>query len=134
MGSKNLGHIAEIMKNDFKAAFSNPIVTIVLIAIIILPSLYALLNIQACWDPYGNTGNVEFAIANLDKGATFEDQKINVGNELVKDLKKNDKFDWKFVTEKELRDGVYNGDYYALKFESIEKGQNLLENEAIIMN
>jgi serine/threonine protein kinase len=28
----------------------------------------------------------------------------------------------------------YNGDYYALKFESIEKGQNLLENEAIIMN
>ena len=101
------------MKNDFKAAFSNPIVTIVLIAIIILPSLYALLNIQACWDPYGNTGNVEFAIANLDKGATFEDQKINVGNELVKDLKKNDKFDWKFVTEKELRDGVYNGDYYA---------------------
>ncbi len=113
MGSKKLGNIAEIMKNDFKAAFSNPIVTIVLIAIIILPSLYALLNIQACWDPYGNTGNVEFAIANLDKGANFEDQKINVGNELVKDLKKNDKFDWKFVTEKELQDGVYNGDYYA---------------------
>ncbi len=28
----------------------------------------------------------------------------------------------------------YNGDYYALKFESIEKGQNLLENEALIMN
>ena len=108
-----MGNIAEIMKNDFKAAFSNPIVTIVLIAIIILPSLYALLNIQACWDPYGNTGNVEFAIANLDKGATFEDQKLNVGNELVKDLKKNDKFKWTFVTEKELRDGVYNGDYYA---------------------
>ena len=97
MDSKNLGHIAEIMKNDFKAAFSNPIVTIVLIAIIILPSLYALLNIQACWDPYGNTGNVEFAIANLDKGATFEDQKINVGNELVKDLKKNDKLFWDFL-------------------------------------
>ena len=113
MDSKNLGHIAELMKEDFKAAFSNPIVTVVLIAIIILPSLYALLNIQACWDPYGNTGNVEFAIANLDKGASFEDQKINVGNELVKDLKKNDKFKWTFVTEKELRDGVYNGDYYA---------------------
>ena len=28
----------------------------------------------------------------------------------------------------------YNGDYFALKFENIEKGQNLLENEAIIMN
>ena len=45
MGRKDLGNVAEIMKNDFKSAFSNPIVTIVLIAIIILPSLYALLNI-----------------------------------------------------------------------------------------
>ena len=113
MGSKDIGNIAEIMKNDFKSAFSNPIVTIVLIAIIILPSLYAILNIQACWDPYGNTGNIEFAIANLDKGASFNDEKINIGNELVKDLKNNDKFKWTFVTEEELRDGVYKGDYYA---------------------
>ena len=113
MGSKDIGNIVEIMKNDFKSAFSNPIVTIVLIAIIILPSLYALLNIQACWDPYGNTGNVEFAIANLDKGASFDTEQINVGNELVKDLKNNDKFKWTFVTEDELRDGVYSGKYYA---------------------
>ena len=101
------------MKNDFKSAFSNPIVTIVLIGIIILPSLYALINIQACWDPYGNTGNVEFAIANLDNGTSFEGNTLNVGNELVKDLKNNDKFKWTFVTEDELRDGVYSGKYYA---------------------
>ncbi len=113
MGSKNFGNIAEIMKKDFKASFSNPIVTVVLIAIIILPSLYALLNIQACWDPYGNTGNVEFAIANLDNGTSLSGEQINVGNELVKDLKKNDKFKWTFVTEDELRDGVYSGKYYA---------------------
>ena len=113
MGRKDIGNIVEIMKNDFKSAFSNPIVTVVLIAIIILPSLYALLNIQACWDPYGNTGNVEFAIANLDNGTSFNDNTINVGNELVKDLKKNDKFKWTFVTEDELRDGVYSGKYYA---------------------
>lgn len=113
MGSKKIGNIAEIMKNDFKSAFSNPIVTIVLIAIIILPSLYALLNIQACWDPYGNTENVEFAIANLDKGASVQDTPLNIGDELVKDLRNNDKFKWTFVTEDELRDGVYSGKYYA---------------------
>ena len=113
MASKDLGNIVEITRNDFKSAFSNPIVTFVLIAIIILPSLYALLNIQACWDPYGNTGNVEFAIANLDNGTSFNGSNINVGNELVKDLKNNDKFKWTFVTEDELRDGVYTGKYYA---------------------
>ena len=98
MGERNARNVVELIKNDIKSAFSNPIVTIVLIAIIILPSLYALLNIQACWDPYGNTGEVKFAIANLDKGASFEGTNINIGDELVKDLKKNDKFKWTFVT------------------------------------
>nr|WP_295160716.1 YhgE/Pip domain-containing protein [uncultured Methanobrevibacter sp.] len=124
MGSKDIGNIVEIMKNDFKSAFSNPIVTLVLIGIIILPSLYALLNIQACWDPYGNTGNVEFAIANLDNGSTFEGTPLNIGNELVKDLKKNDKFKWTFVTEDELRKGVHSGKYYA----GIVIPKNLSEN------
>ncbi|WP_407409697.1 YhgE/Pip family protein [Methanobrevibacter sp.] len=124
MGSKDIGNIVEIMKNDFKSAFSNPIVTLVLIGIIILPSLYALLNIQACWDPYGNTGNVEFAIANLDNGSTFEGTTLNIGNELVKDLKKNDKFKWTFVTEDELRKGVHSGKYYA----GIVIPKNLSEN------
>ena len=109
----DIRNIIEIMKNDFKSAFSNPVVTIVLIGIIVLPSLYALLNIEACWDPYGNTGDVQFAIANLDNGSSFQNETINIGNELVKELKDNDKFDWTFVTEKELRDGVYNGKYYA---------------------
>ena len=113
MGERNVNKVIEIIKNDFKSAFSNPIVTIIIVGLIILPSLYALINIDACWDPYGNTGQVEFAIANLDKGATFDGNKINVGNELVKDLKDNDKFKWTFVTEDELRDGVYKGDYYA---------------------
>ena len=106
-------NIIEIIQKDFKSAFSNPIVTIVIIGLIIIPSLYALLNIQACWDPYGNTGNVTFAIANSDKGASFDGVNINVGDELVKDLRNNDKFNWTFVTEDELRDGVYRGEYYA---------------------
>ena len=113
MSRKDPMMIAEIMKNNFKGAFKNPIVILVLIALIILPSLYALLNIQACWDPYGNTGDVPFAIANLDTGANFSGKDINVGNELVKDLKNNDKFEWTFVSEEELRTGVYNGTYYA---------------------
>ena len=124
MGDRNFNNVYEIIKKDFKSAFSNPIVTIVLIGLIILPSLYALLNIQACWDPYGNTGDVSFAIANLDKGTTFEGTNINVGDELIKDLKKNDKFNWTFVSEDELRDGVYKGEYYA----GIIIPKNLSEN------
>ena len=129
MSRKDPMMIAEIMKKNFKGAFANPIVVIVLIGIIIIPSLYALLNIQACWDPYGNTGDVPFAIANLDDGASFNDKDINVGKELVKDLKKNDKFKWTFVSEDDLRKGVYNGTYYA----GIVIPKNLSENIVVNM-
>ena len=50
MGKRDFGNVIEIMKNDFRAARSNPIVVITLIAIIILPSLYAVININACWE------------------------------------------------------------------------------------
>ena len=109
-----LANVHELLKKDFRDVFSkNPIVVLTLLAIIILPSLYALINIQACWDPYENTGNLEFAVANLDKGATFDGEKINVGDQLEDELKRNDDFYWTFVSEDELREGVNNGTYYA---------------------
>ena len=109
-----LANVRELLKKDFKDVFTkNPIVVLTLLAIIILPSLYALINIQACWDPYDNTGNLEFAVANLDKGATFDGEKINVGDQLEDELKRNDDFYWTFVSEDELREGVKNGTYYA---------------------
>ena len=129
MTGRDIGNIVEIIKNDFKSAFSNPIVLLVLIGLIIVPSLYALINIQACWDPYEKTDDLDFAIANLDNGTTFEGNQLNIGNELVKELKNNTKFDWTFVTEKELRDGVYNGEYYA----GIIIPKNLSENVVSIM-
>ena len=124
MSGRDINNIVEIMKRDLKASFSNPIVIIVLIGIIIIPSLYALINIQACWNPYEKTNDIQFAIANLDQGFDYEGNKINIGNELVKELRHNDKFDWVFVSEKELREGVDNGKYYA----GIILPKNLSEN------
>ncbi len=118
MGERNFGrnsaNIVKLIKKDIRDIYSkNPIVVIVLIAIMILPSLYALINIQACWDPYENTGNLEFAVANLDNGSSFEGTDLNVGDEIESELKRNDDFYWVFVDEKDLREGVQNGTYYA---------------------
>ena len=111
---RGLVNVSELLKKDFKDVFTkNPIVVLTLLAIIILPSLYALINIQACWDPYDNTGNLEFAVANLDKGSSFEGEDINVGDQIEDELKRNDDFYWTFVSEDELREGVKNGTYYA---------------------
>lgn len=124
MSGRDINNIIEIMKQDLSAAFSNKIVILVLIAIIILPSLYAIINIQACWNPYEKTGQMQFAVANLDNGTTYNNMSINVGNELVNTLKNNTDFKWVFVSEKELREGVKNGKYYS----GIIIPQNLSEN------
>ena len=110
---KSRHNIKEIMKKDFKSTYTNPIVILLLIAVIILPSLYGLVNIYACWNPYENTDHVQFAIANDDKGATYDDYTIKAGNDLVIMLKNNTDFDWVFVTSDELRQGVHDGKYYA---------------------
>ena len=106
-------NIFEIIKTDARATLSNPIVVIVLIALIILPSLYGLVNIYACWDPYENTGNVQFAIANDDRGASYKGVDVHAGDDLVKMLKNNTDFKWVFVSSDDLREGVHNGTYYA---------------------
>ena len=105
--------VKEIFKNDIKAIKNNPVVIFVLLIIIIIPSLYALLNIQATWDPYARTANIEVAVVNNDIGYTTNGTDYNVGDILVEDLKTNKNFSWKFVSEKEALNGVKNGDYYA---------------------
>ena len=125
----SINNILEIIKNDFKSAFSHPIVVITIIAIILLPSLYAILNVEACWDPYGNTEDLDFAIANIDKGSTIDGVDINVGDEVVDELKNNTDFNWKFVSDEDLRKGVDNGTYYA----GIVIPKNFSENIGSIM-
>lgn len=106
-------NITEIINRDYRAAFKNPIVMIVLLAIIILPSLYGLVNIYACWEPYENTNHIQFAIANDDNGTVYDGERINVGDEFVLSLKENNDFEWVFVLPDDLRRGVHNGTYYA---------------------
>lgn len=52
------------------------------------------------WDPYGHTGHIKVAVVNEDQGEKVRGKNINVGNKMVKTLKKNDSFDWQFVSRK----------------------------------
>lgn len=103
----------EIFRNDIKAIKSNPAVLIVLAVIIIVPSLYALLNIEATWDPYAQTDNIKVAVVNDDLGYNYNGTQYNIGNDLVDELKNNTNFKWEFIDKDTAVNGVKNGDYYA---------------------
>ncbi|WP_195640411.1 YhgE/Pip domain-containing protein [Enterococcus durans] len=99
---------------DWKRIFKNPIATILIIAIMIIPSLYAWFNIKALWDPYGNTGELPIAVYSADKPAEFQGKEIAIGKEVIKSLHDNKQLGWQFVdSKKELEDGVCSGEYYA---------------------
>ena len=87
---------------------------VVVVAIALLPSLYAWLNIYSNWDPYGNTGGISIAVASLDRGYTDNGEYVNKGRDVLEDLKTATSINWVIVdTEQEATDGVYAGDYYA---------------------
>src|SRR5699024_9048768 len=77
------------------------------------PSLYAWLNIKASWDPYGQTEQIPVALVNEDKGTEVRDEEINVGKELVDELKEDDSLDWKFVDRKTAMNHVGYADSFA---------------------
>lgn len=118
---KNIG---KIFRDDLKDIFTNISLLIVIIALAILPSLYAWFNIKASWDPYGNTSNILVAVVNNDEGTTLFDKKLNIGDRLINQLKENNALGWQFVDSNEAKRGVETGKYYA----SIEITKNFSNN------
>lgn len=104
----------EIFRRDVNRLSHNMVAMIVTIGVCLIPSLYAWFNIAANYDPYANTGNIKIAVANADKGTENElIGELNVGEEIVENLKKNDSLGWKFTDEKKAVQGVKSGKYYA---------------------
>lgn len=105
----------KIFLNDLKQIKKSYAAIIVLIALSILPSLYAWFNIEASWDPYSEkaTSGIKIGIINSDKGATFYEKEINIGDKVVEKLRDNKKMGWQFVSKEEAEKNLNFGKYYA---------------------
>lgn len=108
-------NIWTVFKTDIRTLSRCFFACVVVVAIALLPSLYAWLNIYSNWDPYGNTGGISIAVASLDEGYTDEDGTYeNKGDDVVADLREATSINWVIVdTEEEAKGGVESGDYYA---------------------
>lgn len=109
----------KLFQLDLKRIAKTPAVWIIIAGLAILPSFYAWFNLWAMWDPYSKTDHIKIAIVNEDKGDKVRGKEINVGNSIVNTLKKNDKFDWQFVSREkadhELKMGKYTAGIYIPK-------------------
>ncbi len=107
-------NIWKVFCTDLRSLSRSFFACAVVAGIVLLPSLYAWLNIYSNWDPYGNTGGISIAVASLDEGYDDGGTYVNKGQDVVNDLREATSINWVIVdTEQEATDGVYAGDYYA---------------------
>lgn len=117
-------NIFRIYKRDINKIRTNWVARLMIMVMIIIPSMYSLINIKASWDPYSNTAGIKIAIINEDKGTVFKDKNINLGEDLVDKLKENDKLGWVFTDKENGEQGLLLEKYYA----TIEIPENFSED------
>lgn len=103
-----------MVRQEWKNLLHNTWFKIVMVAILALPCIYAGVFLGSMWDPYGNVDKIPVAIVNQDQEVNYNNQKLAVGQELVKNLKKDRSMDYHFVNQKKAQEGLRAGDYYMI--------------------
>lgn len=108
-------NVLRLAAGDFKRLFSNIVSIIIVLGLVLLPSIFTWYNVLACWDVFGNTGNLKVAVANSDEGyqSDLVPLKVNIGDQVVSALRANDQMNWVFTDEEDAVDGAEAGRYYA---------------------
>ena len=119
------------MFKEWKAIFKKPTFIIVMIGISLIPALYNIIFLSSMWDPYGKLSELPVAIVNKDQAATYNDEKLTIGEDMVSNLKDSNSLDFHFVDEGEGERGLRDGDYYmvvTLPSNLSEKASSILTN------
>jgi putative membrane protein len=83
-----------------------------LIGVLLIPIVYVAVLLSSTWGPYDYLNNLPVAFVNKDQGAVSGENPINVGDDLVADLKKSNTLGWDFVSSEEAQKGLKSQDYY----------------------
>lgn len=104
-----------LVRRDVARATSNAMAIIVVVGLSVLPSLFTWFNVIASWDPFANVDELTVAVANTDEGYQSDliPLRLNIGDQVVSDLRANEDFHWVVTTEEDAVDGTKSGEYYA---------------------
>ncbi len=103
-----------MIKREWSALRHNWWLKLVLLVIMFIPIIYTGVFLGSMWDPYGNTNEIPVAVVNYDKAVTYNDKKLDVGKELVDNLKDNDAMKFEITDASNASKGLEAGDYYMI--------------------
>lgn len=125
------------MFREWKAILKKPTFIIVMIGIALIPALYNIIFLSSMWDPYGKLSELPVAVVNKDQAASYNGESMNIGEDMVSNLKDNDALNFHFVTEEEGMEGLKDGIYYmvvTLPSDLSQKAASILTNHPEQMN
>ncbi|MCF6138494.1 YhgE/Pip domain-containing protein [Pseudalkalibacillus berkeleyi] len=102
----------KLISTEFSKLAANKGILFSVIAALLVPVLYGGILLSATWGPYDNLSNLPVAVVNEDQGAVSENESINVGSELVMNLKEGKNLGWKFVNSADAMRGLEQNEYY----------------------
>lgn len=108
-------NILKIIKGDYRKLRYNIVAWAIIIGMVVVPSLYTWFNLQAAWDPYSKTGELNIALASSDEGYEGEllPVSVNLGERLISDIRADDSFNWVITDKEDAIEGTKSGEYYA---------------------
>ncbi|MCL6572213.1 MAG: YhgE/Pip domain-containing protein [Bacillus sp. (in: Bacteria)] len=115
---------------EVKNILSNRKILIPILAVAFVPVLYAGMFLWAFLDPYENMADLPVAIVNQDTGAEFEGDHLQLGKELVENLKDSDSFKFSTVSKEDGYKGLEEEEYYIL----IEISENFSTNATTLLD
>lgn len=103
-----------ILRRDLLRWIKAPTAWVIAFGLCFIPPMYAWFNVRGFWNPYGNTVGIKVAVANNDKGTDSAVMgNMNVGKQVIDQLKDNKQIGWTFMSESEAMDSVESGRAYA---------------------
>lgn len=104
-----------MMKLHFSSQFRIRVIMLISAGLILfIPLLYSAVYLGSVWDTYGHIDQVPVAFVNLDQPCVKDGKTYAIGQDLVDNLKENDKVAWRFVSPVEAKSGVEGTAYYAM--------------------
>jgi putative membrane protein len=98
--------------NELRRITSGKLPKLAVLALTLVPLLYAALYLYANKDPYAHLNQVPAALVVEDKGATASDgTRLDAGREVADELVKGDRFDWRQVDAAQAEAGVRDGTF-----------------------
>lgn len=108
-------NVLRVLGRDIVRLFKAPAALVVVVALLVLPSVYTWYNVLGFWNPYENTANLRVDVVNLDEGGSSDlTGELHVGDMIVDELEENDQLDWRFTDYDGAMAELESGESYAV--------------------